>query len=140
MTKIMEWVGHHRVTIQPVLDPRRDDGVDTHDPPPWMREAVILRDGHCVFPGCQVDARSCDLDHTNPYDERRPHPAKPDPSNLACLCRRHHRAKTLGLWRYTRNARRRIPVARPPRHHAPRHAPRHPSAALTATDPAAELP
>ncbi len=29
------------------------------------------------------------------------HPAR-QPDNLACLCRRHHRAKTLGLWRYTR--------------------------------------
>ena len=101
ITKIRQWVGHHRVTIQPVLDPRRDDGVDTHDPPPWMRELVILRDGHCVFPGCQVEARSCDLDHTNPYDEHGP-PGQTRPDNLACLCRRHHRAKTLGLWRYTR--------------------------------------
>jgi hypothetical protein len=24
------------------------------------------------------------------------------PDGLACLCRRHHRAKTLGVWRYTR--------------------------------------
>ena len=101
ITKIKEWVGHHRVTIQPVLDLGRDDGVDTHDPPPWMRELVILRDGHCVFPGCQVDARSCDLDHINPYDPNGP-PGQTRPDNLACLCRRHHRAKTLGLWRYTR--------------------------------------
>ena len=104
ITKIKEWVGHHRVTIQPVLDPRRDDGVDTHDPPPWMRELVTLRDGHCVFPGCQVDARSCDLDHIDPYidpGEGGP-PGQTRPDNLACLCRRHHRAKTLGRWRYTR--------------------------------------
>jgi hypothetical protein len=104
MAKIKDWVGHHRVTIQPVLDPRRDDGVDTHDPPPRMRELVILRDGHCVFPGCQVDARSCDLDHIQPYvdpGEGGP-PGQTRPDNLACLCRRHHRAKTLRLWRYTR--------------------------------------
>ena len=94
-------MGHHRVTIQPVLDPGRDDGVDTHDPPAWMRELVILRDGHCVFPGCARDARSCDLDHITAYDPNGP-PGQTRPDNLACLCRRHHRAKTLGLWRYTR--------------------------------------
>jgi hypothetical protein len=106
LTKIKDWVGHRRVTIRPVLDPRRDDGVETHDPPPWMRELVILRDRHCVFPGCQVDARSCDLDHITPYDEHGPpdqtRPGQTRPENLACLCRRHHRAKTLGLWRYGR--------------------------------------
>jgi hypothetical protein len=101
IARIREWVGHHRVTIQPVLDPARDDGVDTHDPPRWMRELVILRDGHCVFPGCERDARTCDLDHITPYDEHGP-PRQTRPDNLACLCRRHHRAKTLGLWRYTR--------------------------------------
>ena len=101
ITKIREWVGHHRVTIQPVLDTGRNDPVDTHDPPAWMRELVILRDGHCVFPGCQVDARSCDLDHITPYEPNAP-PGQTRPDNLACLCRRHHRAKTSGLWRYTR--------------------------------------
>ena len=101
IARIKEWVGHHRVTIQPVLDPGRSDAVDTHDPPAWMRELVILRDGHCVFPGCARDARSCDLDHITPYDPNGP-PGQTRPHNLACLCRRHHRAKTLGLWRYTR--------------------------------------
>ena len=55
------------VSIRPVLDPARTDAVDAHDPPAWMRELVILRDRHCVFPGCTVDARACDLDHLAPY-------------------------------------------------------------------------
>ena len=41
--------------------------MDVHDPPAWMRELVILRDRHRVFPGCTVDARACDLDHLQPY-------------------------------------------------------------------------
>jgi hypothetical protein len=101
LTKIRTWVGHHRVVIQPVLNMQRRDAVDQHDPPEWIRGLVILRDGHCVFPGCRRDARSCDLDHIVPYDEHGP-PGQTSPDNLACLCRRHHRAKTLGLWRYAR--------------------------------------
>jgi len=101
LVKIRAWVGHHRVIIQPVLNMQRGDAVDVHDPPPWMRELVMLRDGHCVFPGCTRDARNCDLDHIVPYDENGPR-GQTSPFNLACLCRRHHRAKTLGLWRYTR--------------------------------------
>ncbi len=96
------------VTIRPVLDmnrtDNRTDAVDRHDPPEWMRELVILRDKHCVFPGCGIDARSCDLDHIKPYvplDARWT--ARPNPRcNLAALCRRHHRAKTHRAWSYRR--------------------------------------
>ncbi len=104
--KIKEWVGHGRVTIVPVLDLDRDDPVDAHDPLAWMRELVILRDGRCVFPGCTRDARSCDLDHITPYvdpGDGGP-PGQTRPSNLAPLCRRHHRAKTTGRWRYRRTS------------------------------------
>jgi hypothetical protein len=101
LTKIRDWVGHHQVVIQPVLNMQRRDAVDQHDPPAWMRELVVLRDGHCIFPRCTIDARSCDLDHTDPYDPDGP-PGQTSPHNLAALCRRHHRAKTSGLWRYTR--------------------------------------
>jgi hypothetical protein len=92
------------VTIRPVLDPTRTEAVDAHDPPAWMREVVILRDAHCVFPGCPVDARACDLDHLEPYrpmDDGGP-PGQTSPANLACLCRRHHRAKTFAGWHYRR--------------------------------------
>ena len=66
-----------------------------------MRELVILRDGHCVFPWCGRDARTCDVDHIEPYDEHGP-PGQTRPDNLAPLCRRHHNAKTFGRWRYHR--------------------------------------
>ena len=69
-----------------------------------MRETVILRDRHCVFPGCPIDARSCDLDHIEPYaspDDGGP-PGQTSPANLACLCRRHHRLKTFTAWNYRR--------------------------------------
>ncbi|WP_028637336.1 HNH endonuclease signature motif containing protein [Nocardioides sp. URHA0032] len=98
IARIKDWVGHSQVNILPVLRMGRDDAVDRHDPPPWMREQVILRDRHCVHPHCQTDARSCDLDHIIPW------PLGPTtPTNLAPLCRRHHRAKTRRRWHYRRD-------------------------------------
>ena len=70
-----------------------------------MRESVIFRDRHCVFPGCTIDARGCDLDHIDPYvppDDGGP-PGQTTPANLACLCRRHHRLKTFTTWDYHRS-------------------------------------
>ena len=99
--KIREWCGSSTLTVQPVLRMDRDDAVDAHDPPAWMRELVILRDSHCAFPWCQRTSRACDLDHIDPYDEPPP-PGQTRADNLAPLCRRHHRAKTSGRWRYTR--------------------------------------
>ncbi len=108
----------------------RRDAVDSHDPPTWMRDLVHLRDEHCIFPRCHIDARSCDLDHTTPYDQHGP-PGQTRPDNLAALCRRHHRAKTTGRWWYLRTPDGDYHLARPLRHDLPRHSPRHPPAALT---------
>ena len=115
------WVGHHQVVIQPVLNMARRDAVDSHDPPGWMRDLVHLSDGHCIFPRCQVDARSCDLDHTIPYDENGPpgqtttgQPRLPLPATPP---RQDHRSLAIPP-----HARRRLPLARPVRHDLPRHA------------------
>ena len=102
---LRDWISRiSSFTVRPVLDLARADAADVHDPPAWMRETVILRDRHCVFPGCGIDARSCDLDHIHPYvppDDGGP-PGQTSPANLACLCRRHHRLKTFTGWRYRR--------------------------------------
>ncbi len=104
IAKLRQWVGHNQVTIVPVLNMQKRDAVDQHDPPEWMAELVRLRDGHCIFPRCTIDARDCDIDHEEPYipiEEGGP-PGQTHPDALACLCRRHHRAKTARVWRYTR--------------------------------------
>jgi hypothetical protein len=102
---IKEWLGTSRFTLQPVLRTDRTDAVDQHDPPAWMREAVALRDPECVFPWCTKNSRACDLDHIEAYvemDDGGP-PGQTRLDNLAPLCRRHHRAKTLRGWTYARS-------------------------------------
>lgn len=104
LAQVREWVGHSQVRVTGVVDlSATSSAVDPHDPPEWMRELVVLRDQHCVFPGCTRDARRCDLDHIVPYDPDGP-PGQTNPANLAALCRRHHRAKTGRRWRYLRHA------------------------------------
>ena len=64
----------------------------------------MLRDAHCVFPGCRRDSRACDLDHITEYlpmDDGGP-PGQTHPGNLAPLCRTHHRVKTHSAWHYKR--------------------------------------
>ena len=92
-----------------------------------MRELVILRDGHCVFPWCPTDARGCDQDHIDPYvpiDDGGP-PGQTHPENLAPLCRRHHRCKTSRTMALPTPTRRHLRVARTPRPQLPGHTPRH---------------
>ncbi len=58
---------------------------------PTMRTAefVRARDLTCRFPGCHVPADYCDIDHVMPWPVGPTHP-----SNLLCLCRKHHLLKT----------------------------------------------
>jgi hypothetical protein len=95
------WTGTHRVRASQVIDLGREDAVDQHDPPDWMRTQVKERDRHCLFPHCAVDAERCDIDHIDAYVEDGP-PGQTRPGNLACLCRRHHLLKTFGGWTYVR--------------------------------------
>ncbi|MGW0175627.1 DUF222 domain-containing protein [Rhodococcus sp. NPDC003322] len=71
----------------------------TYRPCQRLAEIVRARDGICRFPGCSVRAVSCDIDHTVPFDHAKPASGGwTVEQNLACLCRRHHRLKTLGRW------------------------------------------
>ena len=70
-----------------------DTGEAGYRPSPGLQRLVRLRDGHCRHPGCQIAARSCDLDHVIAW------PAGPTAArNLMCLCRRHHRVKQRPGW------------------------------------------
>jgi hypothetical protein len=58
-----------------------------------LAEFVRMRDLFCRFPGCDVPADRCDIDHTIPYPDGPTHA-----SNLKCLCRTNHLMKTFGGW------------------------------------------
>ncbi|NKT43173.1 DUF222 domain-containing protein [Rhodococcus hoagii] len=71
----------------------------TYRPSRQLAETVRIRDGGCRFPNCTVQASACDIDHTVAFDHDEPARGGPTTeANLACLCRKHHRLKTLGHW------------------------------------------
>ncbi len=76
--------------LQPVvLDPSGDPlhlGRSTRFFTPVQRQALLLRDGGCIFPGCEAPAQWCDAHHELPWEER----GCTDIDNGALLCRRHH--------------------------------------------------
>jgi hypothetical protein len=64
-----------------------DVGRRTAVVPSPMRRAVIVRDRHCVFPGCDRPPPWCDAHHVEHWADG----GVTAVSNLLLLCRRHHR-------------------------------------------------
>jgi hypothetical protein len=82
-------------TLRPLctaVDAQPESG---YRPSAGLARFVRGRDLTCRFPGCTVPAQNCDIDHVIPYPVGPTHP-----SNLACLCRKHHLLKTFwtGDW------------------------------------------
>ena len=100
--QIRRWCGTAgQIKVVPVKDLTAHHHVEAYEIPDRLVDQVDARDVHCVFPHCQRRAERCDHDHIDPHD--------PDGTggatctdNIAPLCRRHHRAKTHGRWRYRR--------------------------------------
>jgi HNH endonuclease len=65
-----------------------------------QRAALAVRDGGCVFPGCDRPLAWCDAHHLRHWL----HGGPTDLANLALLCRAHHRAVHEGGWRLHRHA------------------------------------
>jgi Domain of unknown function (DUF222) len=53
---------------------------------PSQRTALAVRDGGCVFPGCDAPVRWCDAHHMPDWDDG----GTTDVAGMAFLCRRHH--------------------------------------------------
>ena len=101
--QIRAWCGRPdvQVTVKPVIDLHQRLQTPSYAPTDRIRDHVIARDRVCAFPWCGRNARHCDLDHIVPFDHADPARGGPTSTdNLAALCRRHHRLKTRGRWRY----------------------------------------
>jgi hypothetical protein len=86
-----------------VLDLNDHVHVSQYEVPDRLRETAVLNDVTCVFPFCTRPARGCrpgepdaDRDHITAHRSDGPTCS----ANVAPLCRRHHRVKTHGGWRY----------------------------------------
>ena len=90
-----------RLIADPITGQLLHFGRKTYRPPRGLREFVQARDRTCRFPGCVRAAKHCDIDHGKAWDAG----GETSEENCGCLCRRHHRLKTLGGWllRYLRD-------------------------------------
>jgi hypothetical protein len=116
-----QWLGHHRVSLKPVIDLNRNHAVDGYEVPAWMSEILHLSNPGSVWPYSPNTSRTKDTDHTIPYqpennqtendqpgndqpenDEQPGGEDQPEPEqqtrldNLGRLERRTHRVKTFG--------------------------------------------
>jgi hypothetical protein len=88
-------------TVKPVRHPGPDSAPEPkYRPSTALDEFVRCRDMTCRWPGCDRPAEFCDLDHAIAYALGGP----THPSNLRCLCRKHHLIKTFHGWRDRQHA------------------------------------
>jgi hypothetical protein len=95
---IRAWAGRGDVnlTVVPVIDLNDNVQVGQYEIPDRIKRRVELTRPTCAHPWCNRPAENCDKDHVVPYDTDGP----TSTDNLAPLCRRHHRLKTLTAWDY----------------------------------------
>jgi hypothetical protein len=75
-----------------------DLGRSTRVVHPSQRAALAVRDGGCVFPGCDRPLAWCEAHHLWHWVDGGP----TDLSNLAMVCRTHHRRVHEEGWQLTR--------------------------------------
>jgi hypothetical protein len=72
----------------------------TYRPGRALDNYIRVRDGYCVWPGCNQPARFADIDHTVEFGHRDPMAGSLTTStNCKALCRFHHLVKTFTEWR-----------------------------------------
>ncbi len=79
---------HTGATIT-ALQPPGEEPEPGYRPSPALAAFIRARDMTCRFPGCEVPAELCDIDHTIPWPHGPTHAF-----NLSCKCRKHHLLKT----------------------------------------------
>ncbi|MGV0607091.1 DUF222 domain-containing protein, partial [Mycolicibacterium sp. XJ1904] len=85
---LLPWLISRGAKIRPIKTPGLE-AEPRYEPSAALAEFVRMRDMYCRAPGCDVPADRCDIDHTIPWPLGPTHP-----SNLKCLCRKHHMMKT----------------------------------------------
>nr|WP_238305995.1 MULTISPECIES: HNH endonuclease signature motif containing protein [Mycobacterium] len=79
----------------PLIHPGYRPPEPGYRPSAALADFVRCRDLTCRWPGCEVPASRCDVDHTIPYAQGGPTHA----GNLKCYCRTHHLVKSFWGWR-----------------------------------------
>lgn len=82
-----------RLVTDPVSGSLVDLSAETYRIPERIRNAVKARDLTCRFPGCHRSAEFADCDHIVPWPR-----GTTRATDLAGLCRHHHRVKTHSAW------------------------------------------
>jgi hypothetical protein len=77
-------------TVTPIHHPGDTAAEPGYRPSAALARFIRCRDLTCRFPGCDRPAQHCDIDHAIAWHAGGP----THPSNLRCLCRKHHLLKT----------------------------------------------
>ena len=80
--------------LVPLIHPGYGPPEPGYRPSKALTDFVRARDLTCRWPGCDVPAVHCQLDHTIPYADGGPTHA----GNLKCYCPTHHLLKTFWGW------------------------------------------
>jgi uncharacterized protein DUF222 len=80
--------------LVPLIHPGYAPPETGYVPSKALADFVRCRDLTCRWPGCEVPAIDCDIDHSIPYAQGGATHA----ANLNCKCRTHHLAKTFLGW------------------------------------------
>ena len=80
--------------LVPLVHPGYAPPEPGYRPSKALADFVRARDLTCRFPGCDVPAINCQLDHTIPHADGGPTHA----GNLKCYCPTHHLLKTFCGW------------------------------------------
>ncbi len=94
-TRLGVQVSLRRLLTDPTTGILTDLAENRYRPSAGLDRAVRARDVTCRFPGCRrsADSAGTDLDHTVPWPQ-----GPTAATNLAVLCRRHHRLKHTPGW------------------------------------------
>lgn len=84
-----------RVLLDTTTGATVETSANTYRPPAAIRRLVAARDATCRMPGCTRPATGCDIDHAVPWPQ-----GQTAATNLASLCRHHHRVKQSPGWRH----------------------------------------